>query len=102
MHGEASSAPLENLGAMREKLRQTLKDFAPENIFNCDETGLFWKMKPSRTISDGPVSGIKQSKDRVTFYLPVIQPEVKSYLHYLYINLKIPELLNTSTRRIFQ
>ena len=69
MHGEASSAPLENLGAMREKLRQTLKDFAPENIFNCDETGLFWKMKPSRTISDGPVSGIKQSKDRVTVLL---------------------------------
>lgn len=66
MHGEASSAPLEDLDAMREKLRQTLKNFAPENIFNCDETGLFWKMKPSRTISNGPISGTKQSKDRIT------------------------------------
>jgi hypothetical protein len=69
IHGEAASAPLENLSTMREDLRQTLKDYNPEDIFNCDETGLFWKMKPSRTISNGPVSGTKQSKDRVTVLL---------------------------------
>lgn len=69
MHGEVSSAPLEDLDTMRENLRQTLKNFAPENIFNCDETGLFWKMKPSRTISNGPISGTKQSKDRITVLL---------------------------------
>jgi hypothetical protein len=51
---------------MREKLHQTLRDYDPKDIFNCDETGLFWKMKPSRTISNGPVAGTKQSKDRVT------------------------------------
>ena len=66
MHGEATSAPLEDLDTMRENLRQTLKNYAPEDIFNCDKTGLFWKMKPNRTISNGPVSGKKQSKDRVT------------------------------------
>lgn len=69
VHGEAASAPLEDLDEMRDKLRETLKDYDPENIFNCDETGLFWKMKPSRTISNGPVSGTKQSKDRVTVLL---------------------------------
>jgi len=68
-HGEAASAPIQDLETMRENLRQTLKDYDPENIFNCDETGLFWKMKPSRTISNGPVSGTKQSKDRVTVLL---------------------------------
>jgi len=69
IHGEAASAPLEDLDTMRENLRQTLKDYSPEDIFNCDETGLFWKMKPSRTISNGQVSGTKQSKDRVTVLL---------------------------------
>src|SRR5829696_7044381 len=69
IHGEAMSAPLENLSTMREDLRQTLKDYNPEDIFNCDETGLFWEMKPSRTISNGPVSGTKQLKDRVTILL---------------------------------
>ena len=69
IHGEAASAPLQDLDTMRENLRETLKEYDPENIFNCDETGLFWKMKPSRTISNGPVSGTKQSKDRVTVLL---------------------------------
>ena len=54
---------------MRENLQQTLKDYSPEDIFNCDETGLFWKMKPSRTISNEQVSGMKQSKDYVTVLL---------------------------------
>ena len=69
IHDEAASAPIENLSIMREDIRQTLKNYNPEDIFNCDETGLFWKMKPSRTISNGPVSGTKQSKDRVTILL---------------------------------
>ena len=59
MYGEATSAPLKDLDVMRDKLRQTLKDYDPENIFNCDETGLFWKIKPSCTISNGPVSRTK-------------------------------------------
>lgn len=69
MHGEAASAPLQDLDAMRENLQQKLKNYSPEDIFNCDETGLFWKMRPNRTISNGPVAGTKQSKDRVTVLL---------------------------------
>jgi hypothetical protein len=66
IHGEAGSAPIQDLASMREKLHQTLRDYDPKDIFNCDETGLFWKMKPSHTISNGPVAGTKQSKDCVT------------------------------------
>src|SRR6185437_7427884 len=66
MHGEAASAPVHDLGTMRENIRNVLKNYDPNDIFNCDETGLFWKMRPNRTISNGPVSGSKQSKDRVT------------------------------------
>ena len=58
VHGESASAPLEDLDAMWNKIRQTLKDYDPKNIFNCNKTGLFWKMKPGRTISNGLVSGI--------------------------------------------
>lgn len=66
IHGEAGSAPLQDLETMRENLRETLKDYDPKDIFNCDETGLYWKMRPNHTISNGPVAGKKQSKDRVT------------------------------------
>ena len=43
IHGEAASALLKNLSTMREDLCQTLKDYNPKDIFNCDETGLFKK-----------------------------------------------------------
>ena len=69
IYGEAGSAPIQDLDSMREKLRQTLRDYDPKDIFNCDETGLFWKMKPSHTISNSPVAGTKQSKNRVTILL---------------------------------
>ena len=69
IHGEAASAPTQDLDELRENLRQRLIEYDPENIFNCDETGLFWKMKPTHTLSNGPVAGTKQSKDRVTVLL---------------------------------
>ena len=54
---------------MRIELRNILKDYRLEDIFNCDETGLFWNMEPSRGLSTGPISGIKQNKERVTVLL---------------------------------
>jgi hypothetical protein len=44
---------------MRKTLQNILKNYAPKDIFNCDETGLFWEMQPNRTLADGPVSGAK-------------------------------------------
>src|SRR5437764_1389529 len=69
IHGKAGSASIQDLESMRGRLRQTLRDYDPKDIFNCDETGLFWKMKPSHTISNGPVVRTKQSKDRITILL---------------------------------
>ena len=69
IHGEAGSAPIQDLDSMRGRLRQTLRDYDPKDIFNCDETGLFWKMKLSHTISNGPVVRTKQFKDCVTILL---------------------------------
>ena len=69
MYGEAASAPLKDLNAMCENLHQILKNYDPKDIFNCDETGLFWKIRPNSTISNGPVTRTKQSKDRVTVLL---------------------------------
>ncbi|GBC13632.2 tigger transposable element-derived protein 4-like [Rhizophagus irregularis DAOM 181602=DAOM 197198] len=67
IHEEKGSAPIQDLDSMREKLCQTLRDYDPKDIFNCDETGLFWKIKPNRTISNSSVTGTKQSKEHVTF-----------------------------------
>ena len=41
IHDKVVSALLENLSTMWKDLHQTLKDYNPKDIFNCDETGLF-------------------------------------------------------------
>jgi hypothetical protein len=33
------------------KLRQILDTFAPRDIYSADETGLFWKVLPDRTLA---------------------------------------------------
>ncbi|CAG8822568.1 5904_t:CDS:2, partial [Gigaspora rosea] len=42
IHGEAGSAPLETLPAERVKLQELLSYYDPEDIYNADETGLFY------------------------------------------------------------
>ena len=67
--GEASSAPSpESIEADRLALQQFLKSYDLEDIWNGDETGLFWKMEPSRVLARGPLSGHKKEKSRVTIF----------------------------------
>ncbi|CAJ0638493.1 16325_t:CDS:2, partial [Entrophospora sp. SA101] len=60
IHGEANSAPLENLPLLRNKLQEITSRYDLENIFNADETGLFYCMSPNQTLSTDPVSGKKK------------------------------------------
>ncbi|GES96528.1 tigger transposable element-derived protein 6-like [Rhizophagus clarus] len=64
--GEANSAPLEILDEERNKLREILKNYDLNDVFNCDETGLYWDLEPSKTLAQGPLAGKKKSKKRVT------------------------------------
>src|SRR5437660_8255045 len=63
--GESASAPIEEIPRFRTELQEILRGYSPEDIFNCDETALFWKLEPSRTLAHGPVAGKKKPKDRL-------------------------------------
>ena len=43
-----------------------LKSYKPEDIFNCDETGLYWRLLPEKTHSvvGDTCTGGKKSKER--------------------------------------
>lgn len=46
-----------------------IKDYDPDLIYNADETGLYYRALPTRTLaskSEGEVSGFKVNKERVT------------------------------------
>ena len=61
--GEAASAPsAESIENDRLALQQFLASYNPEDIWNGNETGLFWKMKPSRVLVHDPISGHKKEK----------------------------------------
>src|SRR6185369_7589410 len=51
--GEGNSAPLEDLPRFRNELQQLIQLYPVENVFNCDETALFYHMDPVKTLAHG-------------------------------------------------
>ncbi|CAG8806011.1 36319_t:CDS:2, partial [Gigaspora margarita] len=60
---EAASVLLETLADERIKLRQLLSQYEPKNIYNADETGLFYQILPNQTLAQ------QANKSRLTMLL---------------------------------
>ncbi|XP_066976300.1 tigger transposable element-derived protein 1-like [Macrobrachium rosenbergii] len=74
LHGESASADTEAAAKYPEAFKKIIeeKGYHPEQVFNMDETGLFWKKMPSRTYlmkDEAKASGFKAQKDRVTLIM---------------------------------
>ena len=67
--GEADSADMTAVQTGWADLQRVLQDYDPDDIFNLDETGLFFRLGPSYTLATTKVSGTKKSKDRLTVAL---------------------------------
>lgn len=63
--GEAASAPLDDLPAFRTELKSLIAQYD----LNADETGLYWKLEPTKSLSSGPLTGTKKPKDKITVML---------------------------------
>lgn len=51
LRGEAGEIDRAALRKWQEEvLRQDLAKFAPEDVYNADETGVFWKALPNKTL----------------------------------------------------
>ena len=62
LSGEANSAPIESLPEERARLHAILAKYDKEDIYNADETGLFFRMEPNQTLGTGPTAGRKMVK----------------------------------------
>ena len=69
LHGEAASVDVGVVAMAREELKKTLSKYSPRDIYNIDETGLFFRMPPSKSLTTAPQHGTKQFKDRITIAL---------------------------------
>ncbi|XP_018576379.1 tigger transposable element-derived protein 2-like [Anoplophora glabripennis] len=70
--GEKVSSNAEAVQPFQEKFLKEIreKDLCPEQIYNADESGLFWKVLPDKTLASSAetsASGSKVSKERITF-----------------------------------
>ncbi|CAB5359608.1 unnamed protein product [Rhizophagus irregularis] len=54
IRGEARSAPVSEIPQMRAELQAILQEYELRDIWNCDETALFWRLLPSKTIAHSP------------------------------------------------
>lgn len=72
LHGESGSVSEDTISIARENLNEMLTGYSPSCIYNMDETALFWKLRPNKTIcSLAKKHGTKQSKARITVGLCV-------------------------------
>ena len=72
--GEAASADAESAATYPAKLAKLIEEggYKPQQVFNVDETGLFWKRLPSRTYiskEEASAPGHKAAKNRITLLL---------------------------------
>lgn len=69
--GEAKDVNIATVDDWKLKLRELIEDYAPENVGNCDETGLFFKALPSKTLTlkNEKCVGGKLPKERLTVLL---------------------------------
>jgi hypothetical protein len=66
--GEAAAVDTSVVSKWKERLPDLLRGFEPKNIFNCDETALFFRTLPNKSLVEKVDSckGGKGSKDRLT------------------------------------
>ncbi|XP_053246962.1 tigger transposable element-derived protein 1-like [Podarcis raffonei] len=70
-HGEAASSDVPAAEDFAAEFLEVVKTegYVPQQVFNCDETGLFWKRMPKRTFitqEEAKLPGHKPMKDRLT------------------------------------
>lgn len=65
-HGEAASVPAESVAAARAFLQSVLCKYRFCDIYNFDETGLFYRMPPNKTLATTQQSGVKGDKTRIS------------------------------------
>lgn len=66
--GESGAVNLQEANQWKKDLEEMIQDRDPRNIFNVDETGLFFKCTPDKTLAfkDEKCHGGKLSKERIT------------------------------------
>ena len=64
-YGESGDADMESVRDCVPSLASLVQSYHPNDVWNADETGLYYQMLPDRTISHAPLPGRKKAKVRL-------------------------------------
>ena len=65
IYGEIGSVDLSHFSGEIEILKKKLQNYCKRDIYNFDETALFYRLLPNKTLASKAVSGQKSSKERI-------------------------------------
>ncbi|KAI1007071.1 hypothetical protein K3495_g1154 [Podosphaera aphanis] len=71
MHRQRGESGLVNTELVEQELpplKALLSIYVSRDIFNADETGLFYRMSPNQTISARQIEGMKKDKTNITIF----------------------------------
>ncbi|KAL3692835.1 hypothetical protein R1sor_006486 [Riccia sorocarpa] len=89
-HGEGASAEItEDVLDRIEALKAIISGYDPEDVFNMDETSLFYQLELNRTLATRSISGKKKSKSRLTIALTANMTgtwKLPPFVVYKYVN----------------
>ncbi|EIW65530.1 hypothetical protein TREMEDRAFT_36159 [Tremella mesenterica DSM 1558] len=75
LHGEAEGASQLDVKEERKRMTNLARPYSLVNIYNMDETGLFWASPPDRTLAREHHHGLKGSKARVNIYVLTVNAD---------------------------
>ncbi|XP_065874733.1 CENP-B homolog protein 2-like [Euphorbia lathyris] len=64
--GESGSVDMEKIEAFLPKIKEELDKWPLKDIYNMDETGLFYRMQADNSLATKQLEGRKQNKERIT------------------------------------
>ena len=69
LHGEGGSVDEHAKELAQVELQELIDSYEPRNVFNFDETALFYRLPPNRTLASVKKNGKKKDKERLTLGL---------------------------------
>ncbi|XP_065866608.1 CENP-B homolog protein 2-like [Euphorbia lathyris] len=64
--GESGSVDMKKIEAVLPKIKEKLDKWSLKDIYNMDETGLFYRMQADNSLATKQLEGRKQNKERIT------------------------------------
>ncbi|XP_060847983.1 tigger transposable element-derived protein 4-like [Rhopalosiphum padi] len=100
--GESGAVDVQKCSVWINNLPKLIENYSPDDIFNVDETGLFFKCLPDKTFifKGQSCSGGKHSKERVTLLLGANMSGTEKLRPLLIGKSKKPRCFRTSTENI--